>query len=189
MRTVRELRLAGLFAYLASLVIALLLSLALHLLLGGQGELGWEGFNAYGLLEGLLFLLAFTWSLALGQRATRIPCSTLLTAGLFGPRAAKRLARPLARVEGVEAYEGRGLALLYQEGRPVGLLGLSDHILPRGGPQRGGGDGGDGARPPLLPAPHRPRGPGGGGAGGGAPGGLLPLPRGLGLDRGRVALK
>ena len=82
MRTVRELRLAGLFAYLASLVIALLLSLALHLLLGGQGELGWEGFNAYGLLEGLLFLLAFTWSLALGQRATRIPCSTLLTAGL-----------------------------------------------------------------------------------------------------------
>ena len=96
MRTVRELRLAGLFAYLASLVIALLLSLALHLLLGGQGELGWEGFNAYGLLEGLLFLLAFTWSLALGQRATRIPCSTLLTAGLFGPRAAKRLARPLA---------------------------------------------------------------------------------------------
>lgn len=130
MRTVRELRLAGLFAYLASLVIALLLSLALHLLLGGQGELGWEGFNAYGLLEGLLFLLAFTWSLALGQRATRIPCSTLLTAGLFGPRAAKRLARPLARVEGVEAYEGRGLALLYQEGRPVGLLGLSDHILP-----------------------------------------------------------
>ena len=85
MRTVRELRLAGLFAYLASLVIALLLSLALHLLLGGQGELGWEGFNAYGLLEGLLFLLAFTWSLALGQRATRIPCSTLLTAGLFGP--------------------------------------------------------------------------------------------------------
>lgn len=130
MRTVRELRLAGLFAYLASLVIALLLSLALHLLLGGRGELGWEGFNAYGLLEGLLFLLAFTWSLALGQRATRIPCYTLLTAGLFGPRSAKRLARPLARVEGVEAYEGRGLALLYQEGRPVGLLGLSDHILP-----------------------------------------------------------
>lgn len=154
MRTVRELRLAGLFAYLASLVIALLLSLALHLLLGGQGELGWEGFNAYGLLEGLLFLLAFTWSLALGQRATRIPCSTLLTAGLFGPRAAKRLARPLARVEGVEAYEGRGLALLYQEGRPVGLLGLSDHILPlRGGPQRGGGDGGDGARPLFFQHP------------------------------------
>ena len=30
----------------------------------------------------------------------------------------------------MEAYEGRGLALLYQEGRPVGLLGLSDHILP-----------------------------------------------------------
>lgn len=69
MRTVRELRLAGLFAYLASLVIALLLSLALHLLLGGQGELGWEGFNAYGLLEGLLFLLAFTWSLALYEAA------------------------------------------------------------------------------------------------------------------------
>ena len=97
MRTVRELRLAGLFAYLASLVIALLLSLALHLLLGGQGELGWEGFNAYGLLEGLLFLLAFTWSLALGQRATRIPCSTLLTAGLFGPVSYTHLTLPTNR--------------------------------------------------------------------------------------------
>jgi hypothetical protein len=33
-------------------------------------------------------------------------------------------------VEAPEAYEGRGVALLVQEGRPVGLLGLSDHIRP-----------------------------------------------------------
>ena len=127
MRTVRELRLAGLFAYLASLVIALLLSLALHLLLGGQGELGWEGFNAYGLLEGLLFLLAFTWSLALGQRATRIPCSTLLTAGLFGPRAAKRLARPLARVEGVETAVTELAPLFFQH--PIVLVVQGEEVL------------------------------------------------------------
>jgi hypothetical protein len=33
-------------------------------------------------------------------------------------------------VEAPEAYEGRGVALLVQEGWPVGLLGLSDHIRP-----------------------------------------------------------
>lgn len=130
MRTVKELRLAGLFAYLAALVLALLFSLAVHLLLGGGGRLGWGSFNFYGLLEGLAFLLAFSFALALAGRAVRVPCPTLLTAGLFWPTPARRLAKPLPRVEALEAYEGRGVALLEQEGRAVGLLGLSDRILP-----------------------------------------------------------
>ncbi len=130
MRTVRELRLAGLLGYLAALVLGLLFSLLLHFLLGGGGRLGWEGFNLPGLLEGVGFLLAFTFSLWVAQRATRVPCGTLLTAGALAPRPAYRLARPLERVEALEAYEGRGLALLLQEGRPVGVLGLGEGILP-----------------------------------------------------------
>lgn len=130
MRTVKELRLAGLFAYLAALVLGLLFSYLLHSLLGGGGRLGWESFNFTGLLEGLGFLLFFTFALYVAKKAVRVPCTTLLTAGLLWPTPARRLARPLPRVEALEAYEGRGVALLVQEGRPVGLLGLSDHILP-----------------------------------------------------------
>ncbi|MEJ5335723.1 MAG: hypothetical protein WHT26_00310 [Thermus sp.] len=130
MRTVKELRLAGLFAYLAALVVGLLLSLLLHALLGGGGRLGWEGFNFFGLLEGLFFLFSFTFTLYLAQQAVRVPCATLLTAGLIAPRPAYRLAKPLPRVEALEAYEGRGVALLVQEGQPVALLGLSDGVLP-----------------------------------------------------------
>ncbi|RTH33084.1 hypothetical protein CSW35_05865, partial [Thermus scotoductus] len=40
MRTVKDLRLAGLFAYLAALVLGLLFSYLLHSLLGGGGRLG-----------------------------------------------------------------------------------------------------------------------------------------------------
>jgi hypothetical protein len=130
MRTVKELRLAGLFAYLAALVLALLFSYLVHTLLGGGGRLGWGAFNFSGLLEGLAFVLFFTFVLYVAKKAVRVPCTTLLTAGLFGPTPARRLARPLPRVEALEAYEGRGVALLEQEGRPVGLLGLSDQILP-----------------------------------------------------------
>ncbi|MGC8876821.1 hypothetical protein [Thermus sp.] len=130
MRTVKELRLAGLFAYLAALVLGLLSSLLVHYLLGGEGRLGWRGFNLFGLLEGLAFLLTFSFALAVAGRAVRVPCLTLLTAGLLGPTPAWRLARPLPRAEALEAYEGRGVALLEQAGRPVGVLGLADHILP-----------------------------------------------------------
>ncbi|GGN03646.1 hypothetical protein GCM10007092_17660 [Thermus composti] len=130
MRTVKELRLAGLFAYLAALVLGLLFSLLVHVLLGGEGRLGWKGLNLYGLLEGLVFLLVFSFALAVASRAVRVPCLTLLTAGLIAPTPARRLARPLSRVASLEAYEGRGVVLLEQEGRPVGVLGLADHILP-----------------------------------------------------------
>ncbi|MEN2983357.1 MAG: hypothetical protein ABDH20_13000 [Thermus sp.] len=130
MRTVKELRLAGLFAYLAALVLGLLFSYFLHTLLGSGGRLGWGSFNFAGLLEGVGFLLAFTFALYLAKKAVRVPCTTLLTAGLLGPTPAFRLAKPLPRVEGLEAYEGRGVALLVQEGKPVGLLGLAEPILP-----------------------------------------------------------
>ncbi|MGQ9735861.1 MAG: hypothetical protein ACUVUP_04670 [Thermaceae bacterium] len=130
MRTVKELRLAGLFSYLAALVLGLLASFMVHALTGGGGRFGWEGLNFLGLIEGLLFLLVFTFTLYLAQGAVRVPCGVLLTAGLLAPKPVRALARPVPLLEGLEAYEGRGVAILVQEGRPVGVMGLSDQILP-----------------------------------------------------------
>lgn len=128
-RSVRELRLAGLFGYTAALVLGLLISLAVHFGLGGHGQLGWQGLNLAGLLEGLLFLLSFTVSLWIAQRAVRVPCTTLLTAGLVGPWSARRLAKEVVVLEHVESFEGR-LAVLMDQGQPVGVLGLGDHVVP-----------------------------------------------------------
>jgi hypothetical protein len=129
MRTVRELRWAGAIAYLAALVTGLLASLLVHLLLKGQGRFGWEGFNTVGLLEGLIFVFTFTFSLWAAKRAVRVPCTTLLTAGLLAPPSAAKAARPLPLIDKVESFEGR-LAVLVEDGVPRGVLGLGDHIVP-----------------------------------------------------------
>jgi len=128
-RTVRELRWAGAIAYLAALAVGLLAAFLLHLLLRGQGRFGWEGFNAPGVLEGLVFLLAFTFSLWAAKRAVRVPCTTLLTAGLVAPPPSGKVARPLPEIEKVESFEGR-LAVLTEGGEPQGVLGLEDHMVP-----------------------------------------------------------
>lgn len=129
MRTVRELRWAGAIAYLAALVVGLLVALLVHLIFKGQGRFGWEGFNAIGVLEGLTFVASFTLSLWIAKRAVRVPCTTLLTAGLAAPPSAARAARPLPLIDKVESFEGR-LAVLVAEGVPQGVLGLGDHIVP-----------------------------------------------------------
>ncbi|MCH1927237.1 hypothetical protein L6232_20740, partial [Shewanella sp. C31] len=92
MSTVKDHRLAVLFAYMAALDLGLLSSYLVHALLGGGGRLGWGSFNFFGLLEGLAFLLVFTFSLYLAKQAVRVPCTTLLTAGLIWPTPARRLA-------------------------------------------------------------------------------------------------
>ncbi|WP_457631146.1 hypothetical protein [Oceanithermus sp.] len=129
MRTVRELRWAGAIAYLAALVTGLAAALLVHLLFKGQGRFGWEGFNTVGVIEGLAFVLVFTFSLWAAKRAVRVPCTTLLTAGLVAPPSAGRAAKPLPLIDKVESFEGR-LAVLVEDGTPRGVLGLGDHIVP-----------------------------------------------------------
>ncbi len=129
MRTVRELRWAGAIAYLAALAVGLLVAFLVHLVFKGQGRFGWEGFNSTGVLEGLAFLFAFTFSLWAAKRAVRVPCTTLLTAGLVAPPSAGKVARSLPEIEKVEAFEGR-LAVLTEAGEPQGVLGLEDHMVP-----------------------------------------------------------
>lgn len=128
-RTVRELRWAGAIAYLAALAAGLLVAFVLHALFKGQGRFGWEGFNVWGVLEGIAFVFAFTFGLWAAKRAVRVPCTTLLTAGLVAPPSAGKVARPLPTIEQVESFEGR-LAVLTEAGEPQGVLGLEDHMVP-----------------------------------------------------------
>ncbi len=127
MRRVRDLRLAGLIAFVAALAVGLLVGLVVHLALGGH--LGWEDFDLPGLVEGVFFLFAFTLSLFAAKRAVRVPCSTLLTAGVVAPMPARRLAEPLPLLENPAENPGR-YAVLVEGGRPVGAIGLGPDIVP-----------------------------------------------------------
>ncbi|RIH89749.1 hypothetical protein Mlute_00264 [Meiothermus luteus] len=129
MRTVRELRLAGLIAYLAALVSGLMVSGLLHLAFGGRGQFGWEGFNLLGLLEGLAFLMVFTLTLWLAKRAVRVTTTTLLSAGLFAPTSARKLARPVPVINALQSFEGN-IAVLLEGGQPVGVIGIADSLVP-----------------------------------------------------------
>jgi len=128
-RTVRELRWAGAIAYLAALAVGLLVAFLVHLLMKGQGRFGWEGFNPGGVLEGFVFLFVFTFSLWAAKRAVRVPCTTLLTAGIVAPPSAGKVARSLPTIEQVESFEGR-LSVLTEGGEPQGVLGLEDRMVP-----------------------------------------------------------
>ncbi|MCL5964941.1 MAG: hypothetical protein M1369_04045 [Deinococcus sp.] len=129
MRTVRELRLAGLIAYLAALISGLVASGLVHLALSRAGRFGWEGFNFAGLVEGVIFLLMFTTTLWIAKRAVRVPATTLLSAGMIAPTSARRLAKAIPMVDMLETSEGR-LAVLHENGVPVGVMGLEDHVVP-----------------------------------------------------------
>jgi len=129
MRTVRDLRLAGLIAYLAALIAGLAVSGLIHLALGGQGRFGWEGFNFFGLLEGLAFLLVFTLSLLLAKKAVKVTATTLLSAGIFAPTSARKLARPVPVITALQSFEGN-IAVLLEAGQPVGVIGIADSLVP-----------------------------------------------------------
>ncbi|MBF6594074.1 MAG: hypothetical protein IVW51_06460 [Thermaceae bacterium] len=129
MRTIRDLRLAGLIAYLAALIAGLLASGLLHLLFGRRGMFGWEGINFFGLLEGLLFLIVFTLSLWIAKRAVKVTTTTLLSAGLFVPTSARKMARAVPVINALQSFEGN-IAVLLEHNQPVGIIGIADSLVP-----------------------------------------------------------
>jgi len=129
MRTVRDLRLAGLIAYTAALIAGLIASGIVYLTLGRRGQFGWEGIDLFGLLEGLIFLIVFTLSLWIAKRAVKVSTTTLLSAGLFVPTSARRLARPVPVINALQSFEGN-IAVLLENNQPVGIIGIADSLVP-----------------------------------------------------------
>ena len=129
MRTVRDLRLAGLIAYLAALISGLIASGVVHLVLGRRGVLGWGTLNFFGFIEGLVFVLVFTISLWIAKRAVKVTTTTLLSAGIFAPTSAKKMARPVPVINALQSFEGN-IAVLLEHNHPVGIIGIADSLVP-----------------------------------------------------------
>lgn len=127
MRRPGQLRSAAWWGALASLAFALLVSFVVFLLLGRGGRLGFTAFNPAGLVEGVTFLLAYSWALIYVRSSLRLPSPTLLSFGLLVPRAAGRAAAAVPQVDAGEVVhtlaENR-VVIVRQRGVPVGVTGL-----------------------------------------------------------------
>lgn len=127
MRRPDQLRIAALLGALASLSFALLLAFLAFLLLGREGTLGFARFNAAGLLEGLVFVIAFVTALRYARSAMRIPSPTLLSFGLVAPPAARDVAAKVPIVDATESLhtiaENR-MVIVREAGVPIGVTGL-----------------------------------------------------------------
>ena len=127
MRTVRELRLAGFLSFVSALAIGLFFAFLTHLLV--RGRFGWEDFNLPGLVEGLAFLVFFALALVVAKKAVRVPCISLLSAGLVAPYPARALAEPVPQIEAPQAAEAR-FAVVLEEGRPVAVINAEGELVP-----------------------------------------------------------
>lgn len=127
MRRPVEIRRAAAWGCLTALAFALAISFLVFLLLGRGGRLGFGGFNAAGLLEGVAFVLAYSGALIYIRNALRVPSVTLLSFGLLGPPTAGRAAEAVPVVEADEVLhtlaENR-IVVVRQGGVPIGLGGL-----------------------------------------------------------------
>lgn len=127
MRRPNQLRVSALLGATSAVAFALLVSLLLFWLLGGGGRLGFAGFNFLGVVEGVVFVLAYSLALVYVRSALRLPSPTLLSFGLLAP---PTVAAAAARVPVVDSsqvaqtmLENR-IVIVEQGGVPVGVTGL-----------------------------------------------------------------
>ena len=81
MRRPGQLRLAAFLGALAALGFALLLSFALHLLFRRAGRLDFGEVNMIGLLEGLIFIVTYSFGLLYIRNGLGVPSPLLLSFG------------------------------------------------------------------------------------------------------------
>ncbi len=127
MRRPAQLGSAALWGALACVVFALLLAFGTFLALGGAGRLGFRTFNPAGLLEGVVFIAAYSGALIYARGALRLPSATLLSFGLLLPRTAGRAAGRVPLVDSnavVHTLIEHRVVIVMQAGVPVGMSGL-----------------------------------------------------------------
>jgi|GEM_PF-137482 len=127
MRRPGQLRSAAFWGGVTSFGFALLISFGVFLLLGRAGRLGFTSFNAAGLAEGVVFVMAYSGALVYARSALHLPSPTLLTFGLLVPPTAGRAAGGVPQVDAGEVVhtlaENR-VVIVKQGGVPVGVTGL-----------------------------------------------------------------
>jgi hypothetical protein len=124
LRTPTQLRISSLIGYALSLLAAIIAAYVLHLLFASEGRGGFRDLNPGGLLETLLFVLSFSYSLLAARRILKLPVSSLLSAGLIVPKTVAAVAVPLKTHDNPAGFEfGGGLSILRDQGR---IIGVSD---------------------------------------------------------------
>lgn len=128
MRKPSQIRVAALLGALAAVAFALLVSLLFSLLIGSGGRLGFRDFNFVGVLEGVVFIVAYSGALIYVRSALRLPSPTLLSFGLSGPPTAGSAAAEVPLVEAahvVQTLAENRVVIVTQDGVPVGVTGLN----------------------------------------------------------------
>ncbi len=127
MRRPAQLRVAALLGASAAAAFALLIALLLFWALGRGGRLGFGDFNAAGILEGIVFLLAYSGALIYVRSALRLPSPTLLSFGLLMPPTTGRAAAKVPVVDAAQVAQtmmANRIVIVQDGGVPVGVTGL-----------------------------------------------------------------
>lgn len=127
MRRPAQLRTAALLGASAAVAFALLIVLVIFWALGSGGRLGFGGFNAAGLLEGVVFVLAYSGALIWVRSAMRLPSPTLLSFGLLAPPTTGRAAATVPVVDAAQVAQtmmANRIVIVQDGGVPVGITGL-----------------------------------------------------------------
>lgn len=127
MRRPDQLRTAALLGALASLAFALLVAFLVYVLFGNRGSLGFDRFNFAGLVEGILFVLAFVTALRYTRSALRIPSPTLLSFGIVAPPPARDVAAAVPVVDAATSHQTiaeNRIVIVQDSGVPIGVTGL-----------------------------------------------------------------
>lgn len=133
MRRPSQIRVAALLGALAAVAFALLVSFLVSLLLGAGGRLGFRDFNFVGVVEGIVFVLAYSGALIYVRSALRLPSPALLSFGISVPPTAGAAATEVPVVEAaqvVQTLAENRVVIVTQDGVPVGVTGLfRDRII------------------------------------------------------------
>ncbi len=127
MRRPSQLRLSALLGALAAVAFALLVTYLVSLVVPGQGRLGFQDFNAPGLLEGAMFVLAFSSALIWVRSSLRVPSPTLLSFGISGPPTAGAVAMKVPVVDATQAVQTlieNRVVIVHQDRVPIGVTGI-----------------------------------------------------------------
>ena len=127
MRRPSQLRIAALLGSLAAVAFAPLMALLVFWLLGAEGRLGFSSLNAAGIVEGVVFVLAYSFALIYVRSALRLPSPTLLSFGLVLPPTVGKAAAKVPVVDSSQVAQtmmANRIVIVEQGGVPIGVTGM-----------------------------------------------------------------